>query len=48
MFQDDYDNPYRSADDYTPLDVAVALMGNGFDMNQHDHHQPLFDPYFTD
>jgi hypothetical protein len=35
-------------DDYMPLDVAVALMAQGFDMNAFEDHQPLFDPYFED
>jgi hypothetical protein len=35
-------------EDYTPLDVAAALMASGYDMNAYDGRSPLFDPYFED
>jgi hypothetical protein len=44
--EDDY------AEDYMPLDDAVALMAHGYDMHAYEGHpsliDPLFDPYFED
>lgn len=33
--------------EYLPLDVAVDLMSQGIDMNEHDGYT-VFDPYFND
>lgn len=35
-------------EDYTPLDVAAALMAYGYDMNAYDGHPSPIDPYFED
>ena len=45
MFEDDL--PELAVDDIVPLDVAVGLMGRGYDLNTIEGNA-VFDPYFTD
>lgn len=34
------------ADEHKPLDDAVALMAQGYDLHTLEGHQPMFDPYY--
>jgi len=39
--------PELPVDDYMPLDEAVGLMAEGYDLNAESGYSP-FDPYFND